>query len=117
MRYTTLLTSLAIIAYNKIVILEAVVPSDFYQFGPSHGDQALPRVDDYSSGTPISTPIAFFGRSYNYLFVSITFPGIAMVKWLNKIVFFVGLATNVLDKDRWGHFGRIAAKALPVAVC
>ena len=46
--------------------------SDFYPYGLSEGDTALPANDDGSSGEiQISIPFPYFDQNHNSLFVSI----------------------------------------------
>lgn len=88
MRFTKFSILLFFFTWDKILLSKAIILPNFYPFGPNEGDQIVPRGDDSSSeNLSISTPIAFFGKSYTSLFVSTTLLELAFVTQLKKFCF------------------------------
>ena len=63
---------LVVLLFFTMLHLSFSVPlDDFYPYGVSKGDTALPANDDSSSGSiPISISFPYFNQSHNSLFVS-----------------------------------------------
>lgn len=60
-----------VVLYLRIISCFTVPLSDFYPYGVSEGDTALPANDDGSSGViPISILFPYFDRNHDSLFVS-----------------------------------------------
>lgn len=60
-----------VVLYLHIISCFTVPLSDFYPYGVSEGDTALPANDDGSSGEiPISILFPYFDRNHDSLFVS-----------------------------------------------
>lgn len=62
---------LLVAALMRLAHVSAVPLSEFYSYGVSVGDQALPRSDDGSSpAIELEVPFRFFGRQRSTVFVS-----------------------------------------------